>query len=660
MGLAKLHAKKFIHRDLKPGNIFLVGKHVIDYGIAKIGDLGLATCLDQSRYAENHGTGIYFPPEYFQNPHANALSYESDIWALGVILYELASNGRFPFALKAEGKYRKIQQESQVIDAQYIPLPNSVDPEVCKLVSLILKKDPINRPSIQQIIKEDIVFDIIQSIAFGSLLGNKTASAYKEQLKNMKLLHMDRADISQLANGSSKERIKLQIQQQITPANSQAHVIQPNNNISQLNPPSQLEEIQNTLVNIGQKVSEQMSHFIQQFQDLPHAAPQPIQPGVPSQVSDPSSIQAPTSLQKGVRHIQEGQDDMFEIFEDMRTQYSRSQLGDGSGSSMINESQSQMRGSELQARTQINQQVQRNLVDREEVLRGAAPRTMMDQSQRGSMVSTVSEGGEGPVIESVSSQAANDDDDGLDEIHDLEEEQRGDGSSSDDEGEEEKEQKVFGQDEIYKNQEYYLFLLVLAKKCPQLFKSWTLRGAFTYKQWPLAFAKIRRNKCFLKEYTQGPLFVFYYGQVQSPDIQSAFPGYGKGIRFAYDSDKNKGGLCEMYFNEQGYPYWGRFYVYSNGEIEVYTGEFRNSTFANGRGYMDFASKGYTIEGSFLNGKAHGQCIRTNLDGERSMGEYKEGRQHGTHKRFTTSGKVFVQLFHEGVAVSGEEDITANY
>lgn len=88
-GVAYLHDHGIVHRDLKPANIF------DDSGIVKIGDYGLSKFISCSRrggQTESVGTFHYMAPEIGKGEYGK----EIDIYALGVILYELAT-GSVPF-----------------------------------------------------------------------------------------------------------------------------------------------------------------------------------------------------------------------------------------------------------------------------------------------------------------------------------------------------------------------------------------------------------------------------------------------------------------------------------------------------------------------------------------------------------------------------------
>lgn len=93
-GLAAAHRQGLVHRDIKPDNVFLQDPHgqvrIIDFGLARTGsDDGLDVTVDGSIV----GTPAYMSPERVEG---GTLDAKSDLFGLGVILYELLS-GQLPF-----------------------------------------------------------------------------------------------------------------------------------------------------------------------------------------------------------------------------------------------------------------------------------------------------------------------------------------------------------------------------------------------------------------------------------------------------------------------------------------------------------------------------------------------------------------------------------
>jgi len=135
-GLAAAHDRGILHRDLKPANVMVDGR-----GRARIMDFGLAVAGGEAGADESSGTPAYMAPEQFAGKPATV---RSDLYALGLVLYEL-STGRRAFDAVTIAAYRKKHAEETPTRPSAV-LPD-FDPAVERVILRCIEKDPAQRPS---------------------------------------------------------------------------------------------------------------------------------------------------------------------------------------------------------------------------------------------------------------------------------------------------------------------------------------------------------------------------------------------------------------------------------------------------------------------------------------------------------------------------------
>ncbi len=151
-GVEHAHAAGIIHRDLKTTNILVeqpgARPKLIDFGLAK--DLGSNVALTQAHAVV--GTPNYLAPEQLEGGSAKC-DARADVFALGVILYELIA-GRRPFEAKQKAEvYRKILTEEPKPLRELAP---DVPPAIAEVVHAALEKKPERRTQSAAAMREAI------------------------------------------------------------------------------------------------------------------------------------------------------------------------------------------------------------------------------------------------------------------------------------------------------------------------------------------------------------------------------------------------------------------------------------------------------------------------------------------------------------------------
>ena len=143
-GLKVLHDLNIIHRDIKSANCFLTE----DLGTIKIGDLNVSKVMRNHMAKTQIGTPLYLSPQIWQGKTYDS---KTDIWSLGVMLYEMCTLN-YPFmGLNMD------QLKNAVVRGRFAPLPGYLHQDFTKLISRMLHMEPSKRPSVDELLSDPVI-----------------------------------------------------------------------------------------------------------------------------------------------------------------------------------------------------------------------------------------------------------------------------------------------------------------------------------------------------------------------------------------------------------------------------------------------------------------------------------------------------------------------
>ena len=183
-----IHGRHILHRDIKTQNIFITTGFVV-----KLGDFGIARILDgTSEFAKTCiGTPYYLSPEICENkPYNN----KSDLWAMGCVLYEMAT---LKHAFQAGSMKNLILK---IIRGSYPPIHSRYSYDLRNLVTALLRRNPKERPSLDSILRKGFIQKVanyldqgLPKIVLNSILSGQSPMKKKTPVELLKPAEVKRS-----------------------------------------------------------------------------------------------------------------------------------------------------------------------------------------------------------------------------------------------------------------------------------------------------------------------------------------------------------------------------------------------------------------------------------------------------------------------------------
>jgi len=140
--LEVLHKHKIVHRDLKAANCFIGDEDSI-----KLGDMNISKRIKNDILLQTQaGTPYYMSPEVWEN---KPYDETSDMWALGILLYELCT-------LKKPFTGINMMELRFKVTTNVVPQPKSSS-DINSIISLLLKKDPLERATARKVLDDPVL-----------------------------------------------------------------------------------------------------------------------------------------------------------------------------------------------------------------------------------------------------------------------------------------------------------------------------------------------------------------------------------------------------------------------------------------------------------------------------------------------------------------------
>lgn len=166
LAVADAHTAGVVHRDLKPRNILVEGNgqpHILDFGICSVSGVDWTSWADGTITLPGDiiGTLKYMSPEQaWGGGVAEQVGQATDMWALGIMLYEIATDGDYPYALKSTREKPAPEALLERIRKEVPKMPNLChikhgrDLEI--LIERCLTWEPQRRLSSAQVLADDL------------------------------------------------------------------------------------------------------------------------------------------------------------------------------------------------------------------------------------------------------------------------------------------------------------------------------------------------------------------------------------------------------------------------------------------------------------------------------------------------------------------------